>query len=247
MNMKLSYRDKVIFIVVIVLIVLAVGFFVFVKAKIQESKDIQANLEIKQEELDEVHAKIDTLEPLKAELKESVKEVNTLQGPFLDEQAEFEADQYIYNLLKDIPGIEFHSMELTGEQEGDLSAYFYYRNSLAYDLKMNADLSGVSLPQEVYDKYYSTQPEPPETSRIAVDELVITMGVQMDEDGSPDWDAIMQIFDTIAEHDKTIYLKGFSASEGESDSNDPNAVLMGEIELTVDIYSVYHMDTTKVE
>ena len=93
MNMKLSYRDKVIFMVVVVVAILLFGFFFFVRAKIQESQDMKDNLTAKETERDEVDAKIDTLASLEEQLKNDIKEVDDLQKDFIDEQETFQADQ----------------------------------------------------------------------------------------------------------------------------------------------------------
>lgn len=245
MNMKLSYRDKVIFIVVIVLIILAVGFFVFVKAKIQESKDIQANLEVKQQELDEVHAKIDTLEPLKKQLKDDIKEVDELQKPFLDEQDTFEADQYIYNILSEVPNVEFLSMELSGEEANPLEAYYYEKSAVAYDLKMNADLSGDSLDQEVYDTYYKTFPPAPEGSVIAIDTVTANLLIPTGSDGLADWETVLAVFDALSNEEKTINLRTFSGDNGSS-SKDGEAG-KAKITVVVDVFSIHKMDTSKID
>ena len=243
MNMKLSYRDKVIFVVVIVLVVLAIGFFVFVKAKIQESQDVKANLAVKEQELQEVHDKIDTLPGLKTQLKDTIKEVDTLQKNFLDEELNFQADQYLYALLSDIPGIvKFNSMKISGEDSGELNAYFYDRNAVSYDIKMNADLTGDSLPQPVYDDYYDTWPSEPSEAVVQLSEVEVTFSVSADSDGSPDWDSILASFDKIAEHDKNIYLKSFSA--GKSEGGEGEAALSSVV-LTIDLFNIYHMDTSK--
>lgn len=244
MNMKLSYRDKVIFVVVIVIIVLAVGFFVFVKAKIQESQDVQANLAVKQQELDEVHAKIETLDGLKTRLKDTIKEVDELQEDFLDEKVNYEVDQYLSELLSEIPGLQLKGMAITGEQTGDLSAYFYTKNSTAYDIKMNADLSGDSLPQEVYDNYYKTAPSAPESATVALTEVEITMNVGAENDGVVDWDVILAAFDAVSSHDKTIYLKSFEAGDAQGDAE---SAFNSEVVMVVDVFSIYHMDTSKAE
>lgn len=246
MNMKLSYRDKVIFMVVVVVAILLFGFFFFVRAKIQESQDMKESLASKETERDEVDAKIETLASLEEQLKNDIKEVDDLQKDFLDEQETFQADQYLYALLEPT-GARFASMSLTGEAEGELSPYFYIRNSVAYDLKMNADISGDSLPQQVYDKYYQTNPEADAPITVALDEVTISMNVGLDEDGFPDWEPIYQVFDLISNHDKTIYLKSFASAEAYEGDETLNVDPYSSFEIVVDVYSIHHMDTSQVK
>lgn len=92
MNMKLSYRDKVIFIAVVVVMVLVAGFFIFVKSALNESQSVKNNLTLKEQERDEVDAKIATLPDLQAQLDSSVKEVDSTQDVFYTEQESYEAD-----------------------------------------------------------------------------------------------------------------------------------------------------------
>jgi cell division protein FtsL len=246
MNMKLSYRDKVIFIVVIVIIVLIAGYFIFIKAKITESQDTKNNLELKQMEQEEVDAKIDTLPDLESQLKNSVKEVDDAQSAFMDEQETYEADQYIYELLKDT-GVEFKSMALSGEAAGNLSEYFYIRNSVAYDLKINADLSGDSLPQEVYDSYYGTDPTAAADVMVAVDEVTLTLTVECDDEGIPDWDVLYQIMDNISNDEKTLYIKSFSAENVSVEDMEEGEDLTTDVQVVVDVFSVQHMDTAQAK
>lgn len=246
MNMKLSYRDKVIFMVVVVVAILLLGFFVFVKGKIQESQDMKDNLTAKETERDEVDAKIETLSALEDQLKNDIKEVDDLQKDFIEEQETFQADQYLYELLEPT-GVAFASMTLTGETEGELSPYFYIRNSVAYDLKINADISGDSLPQQVYDKYRQENPTPDAPVIVALDEVSITLNVALDEDGFPDWEPIYQTFDAVSNHDKTIYLKSFSSEDGNEGDEELNISPYSSFTIVVDVFSIEHMDTSQAK
>lgn len=241
--MKLSYRDKVIFMVVVVVAILLFGFFFFVKAKIQESQDMKDNLTAKEAERDEVDAKIDTLTSLEDQLKNDIKEVDDLQKDFIEEQETFQADQYLYELLEPA-GARFSSMSLTGETEGELSPYFYLRNCVAYDLKINADIAGDSLPQQVYDKYYQTNPSPDPAVIVALDEVTITVNVDVDEDGAPDWEPIYQMMDTISNHDKTIYLKSFASGDNNEGDEELELLPYSSFEFVIDVFSIEHMDTS---
>lgn len=246
MNMKLSYRDKVIFIAVVVIAVLMIGFFFFVKAKISESQDIKNSLEQKQQEQAEINAKIETLPQLQKQLEDSIKEVDDMQENFVDEQQAYEADQYIYDLLVE-SGIEFRSISLTGEQESELSSYFYEKEAVAYDIKINADITGDSLPQEVYDKYYDTYPDPAESVVLAVEELELTFGVDTTSDGFINWEPIYEVMDAISLSDKTIYLKSMSAGEYNEGDDESGIDPSGEIVVVIDIFSIQHMDTNQAK
>lgn len=80
--MKLSYRDKVIFICAIVVIILIAGFFLFIKPKYNSMNLAKSSLEIKQSEKADVEAKINTLPELVEQLKASADGVNDVQSYF---------------------------------------------------------------------------------------------------------------------------------------------------------------------
>ncbi|MCR5168175.1 MAG: hypothetical protein K6C13_13320 [Oscillospiraceae bacterium] len=254
MNMKLSYRDKVIFLVVVVIIVLGVGFAFFVRKAIQQTQDVNASLAIKQQEWDEVQAKIATLPDLKQELKKTVEEVDTLQKPYLDEQESYEADKYIYDILSKVDGfVSMKSMELTGEKEGNLAPYFYVRNSVAYDIKMSADLSGDSLPQEVYDKYLHAEVQGDPAVIVAVEEVHLVVNIT-DADPESNMNAFFAMMDAISKHDKTLYLRTIGQAEDEGsvtpDQEEAEEAEEGPkeaIDMVIDVFSIYHMDTSNVE
>lgn len=246
MNMKLSYRDKVIFIAVVVIAVLLIGFFFIVKPKISESQDIKNSLEEKQQEQAEVQAKIDTLPQLQKQLEDSIKEVDDMQEDFVEEQEAFQADQYIYELLSECD-IEFRNLTLTGEAEGQLSPYFYQKNCTAYDIKINSDLSGDSLPQEVYDKYYESYPAPAPGVIVAVEEVSVTFGVPLTSDGFVDWEPVFDVVDTISLSDKTLYLKSLSGGNVTEADDEKGIEASGEFTVVIDVFSIQHMDTEQAK
>ena len=147
------------------------------------------------------------------------------------------------------------SMELTGEKEGNLSPYFYVRNSVAYDIKMNADLSGDSLPQEVYDKYLKTDVSGDPPVVVAVEEVKLVVYIT-DADPESNLNAFFGMMDSISKHDKTLYLRTIGQADDEDNmvSADQEAADEAEdggpkeaIEMVIDVFSIYHMDTSNVE
>lgn len=244
MSMKLSYRDKVIFIAVVVVVILVGGFFIAVKPKISESQDIKNTLTSKEEEKQAADDKIATLEPLKSQLDDSIKEVDEKQEAFLDEQQDFEADKYIQELLAPTE-IQFRSFSESRESTGTLSEYYYTRESIVYDIKMNADISGDSLPQEVYDAYYETGVAQSADVTVAVNTVTLEFGVPLADDGTADWTKFEAVWDTIAESGKTVHLDSFgNGGATEADADNPDAEDYATAEATISIYSIYHMDTS---
>ena len=77
--MKLSYRDKVIFICAIVFLVLIAGFFLFIKPKYEEMVSAKTYLTSKEAEKAEIEGKINTLTTLVEQVKATAEAVEEQQ------------------------------------------------------------------------------------------------------------------------------------------------------------------------
>ena len=123
--MKLSYRDKVIFICVIVIVIIIAGFFLFIKPKYQEMNVAYANLEAKQTEKEEVQAKIDTLPGLVENLKTIAKDIEETQEFFLADQEPYLNEQFVMEMLEGC-GVTVESMSTTYTQGNNIVEYMVY-------------------------------------------------------------------------------------------------------------------------
>ncbi len=197
--MKLSYRDKVILIAVIIVAILTAGFFIVIKPKIAEVNSANQQLTEKQKELDDLKAKIATLDQLKQTLKDKVKEVEKLQEQFLPEYETYQTDQYIYDILKGAPvTIDKVTMELPVADP--VNPYVVHdSNPVAYDLKINADL-GNKLPQDILDAYNGiTQDEIPEGEKVRLTKYTVDIQVK-------DFDDLYDTLDAIDKDEKAVYV-----------------------------------------
>lgn len=248
MNMKLSYRDKVIFVVIIVLIILAGGFFLFIRPKFKEIENAKYTLETKQQEKADVEAKIQTLDQIVADLKSAAEDIGEKQGIFLDEQHPYLNETYIREMLaKD--NLKVNSIDTSYTTASDIIRYnIEKRNLLAYNNKMSADLYN-ELPQEIYDLYNGVPPETFDSVTIGV--TTVTVAV---EGGNKD---VETIIDRIAADEKTIVLNTIGTEdETENNSGGTNAGLgegltassekAGEVTATITMYSIYPLNVEKV-
>lgn len=232
--MKLSYRDKVILLCVIVVIVLVAGFFVFIKPAAANSDTAKLALEQKQAEQAEVQAKIDTLPTLIETLKSTAETVDELQMNFLDDQLPYQNEQMLHEILaKD--GVEIISMNVSYTSEGSKSEYMVYpKNVLAYELQINSDLYH-KLPQEVYDKYNKVPNPSGATAKIAV--TSVTIGYTEPYDIKD----VLSFVDTIAGDDRTMTVLAISTGEKPEDNRDIEGTI------SMNLYSVNKMDTTEIK
>lgn len=234
MNMKLSYRDKVIFIVVIVLIILAAGFFLFIQPKFKDIESAKYSLENKQQERADLEAKIQTLDQIIEDLKAAAREIGEKQTIFLEEQDPYLNETRIREELTS-KQLNIRSMDTTYATAGDILRYYVgKKNVLAYDNKISADLYN-ELPQEVYDLYNGISDKEFASTIIGITTVTVVF-----EGGVPE---AKTAIDKIAEEDKTVILNTISTEAGS------DAILgedIPEVTATITMYSIFPLNVEQV-
>ncbi|MDE5577364.1 MAG: hypothetical protein K2J11_08255 [Oscillospiraceae bacterium] len=231
MNLKLSYRDKVIFIVVMVIIVLVAGFFLFIKPKFEAVENAKATFESKQEEKNEIDTKIDTLPIIIDNIKATAEEIGEKQQIFLDEAHPYTNEIYIREALSGL-NLDMVSMNTAYTIAAPITRYTTKEEHyLAYENKINADLYN-ELPQEVYNLYNGV-PDPtyPETI-IGVTTMEFTFKL---DTGLNPIDKVYRVMDRLAEDEKTVVLNSVS-TEADPTDEDPKAT----VNLTM--YSIFPLN-----
>ena len=234
MNMKLSYRDKVIFIVAIIVIILVAGFFLLIRPKFQDIEIAQNNYEAKVAERESVDAKIGTLPTIVENLKAAATAVGEEQGIFLEEQDPYLNEIYLREALAR-ENLSYESINTTYAQASDISRYTVTpQHLLAYDNKINTDLYN-ELPQEIYDLYNGVPPTSYPGATIGVTTMTFTY---MSDDIALDF----RVLDRIAEDEKTIILNTISSSV--VDPNDPED--NRKTTCTITMYSIFPLNVEQV-
>lgn len=233
MNMKLSYRDKVIFIVAIVLIILVAGFFLLIKPKFAEIDTAKYNLSVKQQERADIDAKIATLPTIIEDLKKTAEEIGEKQELFLEEQDPYLNETYIREA---IPNIEIKSMSTNYTSASSLNRYTVTpAHVLVYDNKMNADLYN-ELPQEVYDVYNNVPAEAYPSVIIGTTTMSFTIASDLALRDA------YNVIDRIADDEKAIILNTVS-----TDTNDVEGdVTSRDVTYNITMYSVFPLNIEQV-
>ena len=236
MNMKLSYRDKVIFIVAIVIIIVVAGIFVFIKPKFEEISSAKYALEEKQAERDEIDAKIASLPIIIENVKNIAREIGEKQPLFLEEQDPYLNETYIREA---IPNVDITSMNTEYTAADNLGRYIVNpAHLLVYDNKMNADLYD-ELPQDVRDQYNGVQRESFPGVIIGTTNMTFTIKSDL---ALRDAYAVM---DRLADDEKAIILNTVS-----TDSSDPgtgeDAKTDREVTYDITMYSVFPLNVEQV-
>ena len=235
MNMKLSYRDKVIFIVAIIVIILVAGFFLLIKPKFEEIEVAQNNYETKVAEREAVDAKIGTLPTIVGSLKDAATAVGEIQGIFLEEQDPYLNEIYIREALAG-ENLTFSAMSTSYTQAGAINRYVVSpEHLLVYENKMNTDLYH-ELPEELYDMYNGVPAESYPDAVIGVTTMTFTyLSDSIEQD--------YRIIDKLAADEKTIILNTIS-SEAASAVADPEAER--ETTCNITMYSIFPLNVEQV-
>lgn len=236
MNMKLSYRDKVIFIVVIVIIILVAGFFLFIQPKFKEIESAKFNLETKQQEKVDLETKIATLPDIIDNIKAVADEIGEKQEMFLAEQDPYLNEIYLREALAN-DRIDISAMDTTYASAADILRYTVEKkNLLAYDNKMSADLYN-ELPQEIYDLYNNVEPEAYPSTIIGVTVATITIHSDLELRDA------YKLIDRIAADEKTITLNTIASGTDELEDDKDYR----EVTAVVTMYSIFPLNVEQVK
>ena len=234
MNMKLSYRDKVIFIVAIVIIILVAGFFLLIKPKFAEIDTAKYNLSVKQQERDDIDAKIATLPQIIEDIKTIAKEVGEKQVIFLDEQDPYLNEQYIRESLP--ASIDIKSMNTNYTVAANLNRYIVNpAHLLPYDNKMNADLYN-ELPQELYDLYNDVPSEVYPGVIIGTTTMDFTIASDLALRDA------YNVIDRIDENEKAIILNTVETDTNEAEGEETSR----DVTYNITMYSIFPLNVEQV-
>lgn len=242
MNMKLSYRDKVIFIVVIVIIILVAGFFLFIRPKFQDVENAKYNLENKKQERVDIETKIATLDSIIEDIKSAADEIGKKQEIFLAEQDPYLNETYIREALT-AERLDVKSMSTTYTTAGAINRYTVRpAHILAYDNKMSADLYN-ELPQEVYDAYNGVAPASYPNTIIGITTVTVSF-----DGGTNPVESANKAIDRIASDEKTIILNTISTEqENAAAGGDGEGGDTSEVSATITMYSIYPLNVEQVK
>lgn len=241
MSMKLSYRDKVIIIVVSVIVVLGIGIFCFAKPKYESLQVSKERLAAKQTEQQQVDDKIATLEVLKKRLEDDIGNIVEDQEQFLSEKEygdTYQISKYLMDMFAPINGFNITGVTMEPLASTELAEYYYNKNAISYPLKVNGDIAN-KLPPEVGYATDGRWPKNPEG--VLVGGTVATVSYGCDDDAQ-----VLDAVQLVADNDKNIYLLTFSGSYVENQNQDPNVPKFSG-DLTIAIYEIYPLDPEDID
>lgn len=152
MKMEMTYRDKMVLLVVGVIVILVGGFFALIKPKYDAKKENEAAYVKTQETWAGIDREIKAIPTYKTKITEIYEEANdtakifinsaftTANKNYSNDKNSYELDQYIQPAL-DESNVEVTSMELGPVAAQKIEYYFHTPNVLTYSLLEAADVN----------------------------------------------------------------------------------------------------------
>lgn len=146
--MKLGYRDRVVLIVAIIVVILGIGIFVFIKPKWEALNKNKELLKAAQEEWDAKLIEFDRIEPKQKTINKRYEESLKIAEEFTDEMDSVQLEEFIQNQFMNTEkftedGVTVkQALTVTDEVPATLGYYYYIPNIVTYPLYESADLDG---------------------------------------------------------------------------------------------------------
>ena len=138
--MKLSYRDKMILIVVFVLLIIVAGFMLFIKPAIDECSQASSDLESAKVQLSELEDQVDKDKNLAAEIQTLYTSTSQVAANFYDYQVAYKATDKVRELFN-VDDVKIKNSNMTISSYGStvLSPFAYESTATAtdFDTKVN--------------------------------------------------------------------------------------------------------------
>ena len=161
MMREMSYRDKMIILIITVIIILAVGFFALIRPKYNTLVTDRNTYETTKTEWEGLEAKINQIPVLKDAITKSYNESKKIAEMFVNEafqpandtfdntKVNLVLDQYIQPAI-DESELKVTKFEMDGVDTQDLEYYYYTPDVVTYSLLESADING-NYAKEVTD------------------------------------------------------------------------------------------------
>ena len=161
MMRDMSYRDKMILLIITVIIIIAVGFFALIRPKYNDMVADRGIYEATKEEWEGIDMKLQQIPTLKQTITDDYKDAREVAEMFVNEafqpvndtfdnsNANLFLDQYIQPLLDECD-LKVETLAPSGIGSDTISYYYKTPNVLTYSLLENADING-NYAQQVAD------------------------------------------------------------------------------------------------
>lgn len=142
--MKLTYRDKMLLIIILLAAVWAIGIVFFIKPKIQDVGKAKTELADIKVQYAKVEEELTAAETIKTQCNNLLKQAQEDAEKFYNVLKSYEAEEILTNLLQNKSNpIEISDLSITGPIAASLSNYKLNENSLSIPIIDSADIGTV--------------------------------------------------------------------------------------------------------
>ncbi len=212
---KISYRDKIILLTVLVIAIFVCGFFFLIKPKNEELKSNQATYNTKKSQLDKLEKQVDQIYEVQEHIvlthDEAIKQAET----FSEIRETDELDEYVESNLLNLGFIEekgeqaglevSNAISYTNPGTSSLTFYYYTPSTLTYPIYTAADLNG-EFKSECEDALKKSTAI---SARVA--QTVVSSTVNLAYKGTEA--EVIEFLDLIADSDEKVLLNSIDISQ----------------------------------
>lgn len=233
--MKMSYRDRMIALIVIVVALILAGIFAIVKpvtTKISSNKSTLASVTAEKEDIENTISKIPSLgEAIQSEYEES----KSYAEKFTDSRKGYEADQYIQEYFNS-NSVEVLSMSVQEPTTQTISFYSYAPNIVTYPLLEAADINGTIAAETAEKLQTSTVLAGLETQDVEMYSVNVDFLSKKDD--------LLALVDSIKDLDENIIITDLSISDYTFGAEATDNTLKGYSEgsMTINFYVLQPLD-----
>lgn len=155
--MKFGYRDRIILLIVCIVVIFAVGIFVFIKPKWEKLNQNQKTFDKDNAAWEDKLKEFARIDLYQNSIQKKYEQANGVAENFTNEMTSIELDDFLRNQFLNIDQFKNDEVELretytvSDEQTATLNYYYYSPSIVTYPLYEAADLDG-SLAQAAQEK-----------------------------------------------------------------------------------------------
>lgn len=219
---KLSYRDRIIVLVVLVILIIVAGVMLLIKPKFEDISTAKSELSSAQAQWDELNGKIKQVDAIKERVQKKYDESVQIGSLFVDIKRAYTLERFIQEYI-DKNGIYINTnASFTDPSIVELKPYSLETESLEYSIGQSANLNDTSETENSSDSSQETEEENQSLpcGTITIDYNATRAG-------------LMQFMQDIKDSGKSIEIKSLTINNNSYNTN-PDAVLSGDI--TINVY-----------
>lgn len=211
MMREMSYRDKMIVLIITVIIILAVGFFALIRPKYNAYVADKQTYETTKTEWEGLEAKINQIPVLKETITASYNESKKIAELFVNEafqpandtfddtKVNLIVDQYIQPAV-DESQLQVTKLEMGGVDTATLEYYYYTPDVVTYSLLESADINGNYAKEVTELLKVGTALQEKELAEVMINEVKLTVNGKKEN--------LMAFLTAMAEDENAVRITG---------------------------------------